>query len=191
LPDEEAKKLFKADAIEKAKKGWKKVERGYKNMGGEPNKLREKALEGYKKKPFKVSRKSSFEGETTYEFEEQSNFEAVAIASAVTAGVSALAGLVNAFTKAGGEKNPYKDETIPEDYKNALKDGTVEDKPEEEANAPVLNDKGEWVEPSTGKAIDPITGKFKDEIFGMNKWLAIGIGIAGVIGIYYLVKGKK
>ncbi len=192
LPDEQAKKLFKADAIEKAKKGWKKVERGYKNMGGEPNKLRQKALEGYKKKPFKVSKKSSFEGEATYEFEETSSFvEPISIASAVTAGVSALAGLVNAFTKAGGEKNPYKDDTIPQDYKDALQDGSVEDKPETDPDAPVLNDKGEWVEPSTGKQIDPITGKYKDEIFGMNKWLAIGIGVAGIIGIYYLVKGKK
>lgn len=194
LPDEEAKKLFKSDAIEKAKKGWKKVERGYKNMGGEPNKLKQKALEGYNKKPLKVSKKSSFEGETTYEFEEYSNFEPVtglAIASAVTAGVSALAGLVNAFTKAGGEKNPYKDDTIPKDYKDGLQDGSVEDKPETDPDAPVLNDKGEWVEPSTGKQIDPITGKYKDEIFGMNKWLAIGIGVAGIIGIYYLVKGKK
>jgi len=54
-----------------------------------------------------------------------------------------------------------------------------------------LNDKGEWVKPSTGKVIDPITGKYKDDIFGINKWLAIGIGVAGVFGLYYILKSKN
>lgn len=194
LPDAEAKELFKPEAIEKAKKGWKKVSNGYKNMGGDPNKLKSKAIQGYKKKPYKVSKKSSFDGEVTYEFEEHSNFEVatgVAVASAVTAGISALAGLVSAFTKGGGEKNPYKDDKMPDDYKQAMQDGTIETNPQVDAKAPVLNDKGEWTEPSTGKVIDPITGKYKDTIFGLNKWLAIGIGVAGVVGLYYIFKGKK
>jgi hypothetical protein len=194
LPEKEAKELFKPDAIEKAKKGWKKVANGYRNMGGDDAKLKSKVIQGYKKKPYKVAKKSSFDGEVTYEFEEQSNFEAVtgvAIAGAVATGISALAGLVSAFTKSGGEKNPYKDDKTPEDYKNALADGTIEGSPVSDPKAPVLNDKGEWTEPSTGKVIDPITGKYKDTIFGINKWLAIGIGVAGVVGLYYIFKGKK
>jgi len=195
LPDAQAKELFKPEAIEKAKKGWKKVANGYRNMGGDAEKLKSKAIQGYKKKPYKVSKKSSFDGEVTYEFEENSSFDggasAVGIASAVTAGISALAGLVSAFTKGGGEKNPYKDDKTPEDYKQAMQDGTIETNPQVDAKAPVLNDKGEWVEPSTGKVIDPITGKYKDTIFGLNKWLAIGIGVAGVVGLYYIFKGKK
>ena len=196
LPDAEARELFKPEAIEKAKIGWKKVEKGYKNMGGDPNKLKSKAIEGYKKKPYKVSKKSSFDGEVVYEYEEQSNFvvvvdDAIAIGSAVTAGITALAGLVSSFTKAGGEKNPYKDDKTPEDYKNAMQDGTIEITPSAGDKAPVLNDNGEWIEPSTGKAIDPLTGKYKDTIFGLNKWLAIGIGVAGVLGIFYVLKSKK
>ena len=194
LPDAEAKELFKPEAIEKAKKGWKKVANGYRNMGGDDAKLKNKVIQGYKKKPYKVAKKSSFDGEVTYEFEEQSNFEAVtgvAIAGAVATGISALAGLVSAFTKSGGEKNPYKDDKTPDDYKNALADGTIEGSPATDTKAPVLNDKGEWTEPSTGKVIDPITGKYKDTIFGLNKWLAIGIGVAGVVGLYYIFKGKK
>ena len=194
LPDAEAKELFKPDAIEKAKKGWKKVANGYRNMGGDAEKLKSKVIQGYNKKPYKVAKKSSFDGEVTYEFEEQSNFEAVtgvAIAGAVATGISALAGLVSAFTKSGGEKNPYKDDKTPEDYKQALADGTIEGSPVTDPKAPVLNDKGEWTEPSTGKVIDPITGKYKDTIFGINKWLAIGIGVAGVVGLYYIFKGKK
>ena len=194
LPDAEAKELFKPEAIEKAKKGWKKVANGYRNMGGDDAKLKSKVIQGYKKKPYKVAKKSSFDGEVTYEFEEQSNFEAVtgvAIAGAVATGISALAGLVSSFTKAGGEKNPYKDDKTPEDYKKALADGTIETTPVTDPNAPILNDKGEWTEPSTGKVIDPITGKYKDTIFGLNKWLAIGIGVAGVVGLYYIFKGQK
>jgi hypothetical protein len=192
LPDAEAKELFKPEAIEKAKKGWEKVSNGYRNMGGDPNKLKSKAIQGYNKKPYKVSKKSGFDGEDIYEFSEVAGVDdAVVIAGAVTTGLTALAGLVSAFTKAGGEKNPYKDDKTPEDYKNALADGTIEGNPVTDTKAPVLNDKGEWTEPSTGRVIDPITGKYKDTIFGLNKWLAIGIGVAGVVGLYYIFKGKK
>jgi hypothetical protein len=192
LPDAEARELFKPEAIENAKKGWKKVSNGYRNMGGDSEKLKSKIIQGYKKKPYKVAKKSSFEGESIYQFSEVTGVDdAVAIAGAVTTGLGALAGLVSAFTKGGGEKNPYKDGKTPEDYKMAMQDGTIEDSPVVDPKAPVLNEKGEWTEPSTGKVIDPITGKYKDEIFGINKWLAIGIGIVGLAGIYYIVKGKK
>jgi hypothetical protein len=192
LPDEEAKKLFKPEAIEKAKKGWEKVSKGYKNLGGEPDKLKSKAIEGYKKKPYKVARKESFEGGAIYEFEEQSNFaEPLTIIGAVTAGISALTGLVVAFTKAGGEKNPYKEGQTPPDFQESLNDGTVETNPPVDEKAPVLNDKGEWIEKSTGKVIDPSTGKYKDTIFGMNKWVAIGIGVVALAGLYLVLKPKK
>ena len=193
LPDAEAKELFKPEAIEKAKKGWKKVANGYRNLGGDDMKLKSKVIAGYKKKPYKVSKKASADGEEYYEFEENSSFDggATTIVSSVVAGISALAGLISSFNKSGGEKNPYKDDKTPEDFKEALKDGTIDDVPQADPKAPVLNDKGEWVEPSTGRPIDPITGKYKDTIFGLNKWVALGIGIVGVVGIYYLVKGKK
>jgi hypothetical protein len=192
LPDAEAKELFKPEAIEKAKKGWKKVANGYRNMGGDDAKLKSKVIQGYKKKPYKVAKKSGFDGEDIYEFSEVAGVDdAVVIAGAVTTGLSAMAGLVSAFTKAGGEKNPYKDDKTPDDYKNALADGTIEGNPVTDPKAPVLNDKGEWTEPSTGKVIDPITGKYKDTIFGLNKWVAIGIGVAGVVGLYYIFKSKK
>ena len=44
LPDAEAKELFKPDAIVNAKKGWKKVANGYKNMGGDAEKLKNKVI---------------------------------------------------------------------------------------------------------------------------------------------------
>jgi len=205
LPDAQARELFRPEAIEKAKGGWKKVAKGWKNLGGDVEKLKSKIIEGYKKKPYKVARKSSFEGDyyefeensnfegNYYEFEENSNFvEPLTTAGIIATGISTLTGLINAFTKGGGEKNPYKADTIPPDYKKGLEDGSVEDNPPTDQKAPVLDVKtGEWVEPSTGKAIDPLTGKYKDTIFGMNKWLAIGIGVAGVLGIFYVLKSKK
>ena len=205
LPDAESKELFKENQIEKAKKGWKKVCNGYKNMGGDCNKLKSSVISGYRKKPYKVSKKSSFTGESIYEFEDYSNFEgydfedysnfepvtAVVIATSVSAGIGALTSLVKLFTKEAGKENPYKDEKTPADYKKALLDGDVETNPPQDVNAPKLNDNGEWIDAKTGKVIDPTTGKEKDTIFGLNKWLAIGIGVAGLLGLYYVLKIKK
>ena len=193
LPDAEAKELFRPEAIEKAKKGWKKVANGYRNIGGDDAKLKSKVIQGYKKKPYKVAKKSSFDGNDYYELDEAtSSFDfGIPETAMVTSALGVVASLISAFTKAGGEKNPYKDDKTPDDYKKALEDGTIETNPTAGDKAPVLNEKGEWVEPSTGKVIDPITGKYKDTIFGLNKWLAIGIGVAGVVGLYYIFKGKK
>lgn len=193
LPDAEAKELFRPEAIEKAKKGWKKVANGYRNIGGDDAKLKSKVIQGYKKKPYKVAKKSSFEGNYYYELDETtSSFDfGISESVMVTSALGVVTSLITAFTKAGGEKNPYKDDKTPEDYKNALADGTVETNPPLDGKAPVLNDKGEWIEQSTGRVIDPLIGKYKDTIFGINKWLAIGIGVAGVVGLYYIFKGQK
>lgn len=191
LPDDKSKELFKPDAIIKAKKGWEKVSRAWKNLGGDPNKLKSNALKGYNKKPLKVARKSSFEGEDYYEFEEQSNFvDPVTLTTIITTGLSTLAGLITTFSKAGGEKNPYKPEKTPDDFKTGLEEGAVEN-PEIPENSPTVNEKGEWIEQSTGKVIDPVTGKYKDNILGMNKWVAIGLGVVALAGVIYLIKGKK
>ena len=174
-------------------------------MGGDCNKLKSSVISGYRKKPYKVSKKSSFTGESIYEFEDYSNFEgydfedysnfepvtAVVIATSVSAGIGALTSLVKLFTKEAGKENPYKDEKTPADYKKALLDGDVETNPPQDVNAPKLNDNGEWIDAKTGKVIDPTTGKEKDTIFGLNKWLAIGIGVAGLLGLYYVLKIKK
>lgn len=192
LPESEAKELFKPEAIEKAKIGWKRVEKAYKNLGGDTDKLKSKAIQGYKKKPYKVSRKESFDGEVYYEMEETSNFvDPITAIGVAGAGISTLASLVSTFNKSGADKNPYKDEKTPEEFRVGMADGSVEMNPPVEPDAPKLNEKGEWVEPSTGRPIDPVTGKYKDTIFGINKWVAIGIGVVGLVAVYYVVKGKK
>ena len=38
--------------------------------------------------------------------------------------------------------------------------------------------------------VNPQTGKLDDRIFGVNKYLALGIGVAGVVALYYLFKRK-
>jgi hypothetical protein len=191
LPDEKAKELFKPDAIVKAKKGWEKVSNAWKNLGGDPNKLKDSAIKGYNKKPYKVARKSSADGEEYYEFEEQSNLvDPVTLTGIISTGLTTLGALINAFTKAGGEKNPYKPEKEPDDFKKGLEEGAVEN-PEIPSNSPEINEKGLWVDPSTGKEIDPLTGKYKDNILGLNKWVVIGIGVVALAGIIYVLKGKK
>jgi hypothetical protein len=191
LPDAQAKELFKPESIVKAKKGWEKVSRAWRNLGGDPEKLKNTIIQGYNKKPEKIPRNSSFSGESFYEVEEYSNFaEPVVTAALITGGAGVLVALTNLIAKIV-ERNPYKADRTPQDFQDAIADGTVETNPPSDPNAPTLNDKGEWIEPRTGKVIDPLTGKYKDTIFGINKWLAIGIGVAGVVGLYYIFKGKK
>jgi hypothetical protein len=195
LPDAEARELFKLDAIVNAKKGWEKVKKAYKNLGGDSEKLKNKIIEGYKKKPYKISRKESFDGESFYEYEEISNFtgepvSSAVLASAIAGGAGVLTSLIGLISKVV-EKNPYKEDKTPEDYKKALQDGSVESNPPIDVNSPIVNTKGEWVEPSTGKAIDPVTGKYKDDIFGLNKWVAVGIGVVTLFALYSIFKSKK
>lgn len=192
LPEDEANKKFTSEAIQLSKKGWDKVSRAWKNLGGNPKNLEEKIINGYRKKPLKVKSentvKSGFEG-VEYKF---SNFGGAELATAVTTGLSVIAGLIGALNKVGAKKNPYKEGEAPQEYLDAMKDGTINEVPQQESDKPHLDpNTGQWIDPTTGKVVDPTTGKFKDEIFGINKWLAISIGVVGVFGIYYLLKNKK
>jgi hypothetical protein len=183
LPDAEARNLFKPEAIEKAKKGWIKTQRAWKNLGGKPEKLKEAILKGYKKKPKKVE-----EIKSTENVEEISSAEGVSTAVLVTAGTTVLTSLIGLVGKIV-DKNPYKDGKTPADFQQGLNDGSVENPPLD-PNAPAINQKGEWIDPKTGEKINPQTGKLDDRIFGLNKYLALGIGVAGVVALYYLFKRK-
>lgn len=193
VTEQEAKQKFTPEAIELAKKGWEKTKKSWINLGGNPKNLESKIIKGYRKKPFKVKAenkvKSNVEG---IEYEYFSNSTGVDIALAVTSGISALAGLIGAINKSGVKNNPYKEGEAPQEYLDALKDGTIDNIPQQEEYKPHLDPiTGEWKDPKTGKVIDPTTGEFKDDIFGINKWLALSIGVVGVIAIYYLFKKKK
>jgi len=183
LPDAEARNLFKPESIEKAKKGWIKTQRAWKNLGGKPEKLKEAILKGYKKKP-----KKSQEIKNTENVEEISSAEGVSTAVLVTAGTTVLTSLIGLVGKIV-DKNPYQDGKTPADFQQGLNDGSVENPPLD-PNAPALNEKGDWIDPKTGEKINPQTGKLDDRIFGINKYLALGIGIAGVVALYYLFKRK-
>ena len=179
LPDAEAQKLFKPEAIEKAKKGWIKLQRAWKNLGGNPEKLKKSILKGWKKKPEKYK-------EPTKEEKEFSN--EVGTAVWVGAGATVVASLIGLVGKII-EKNPYKSGETPPDFQQGLNDGSL-NTPPIDPNAPTLNTKGEWIDPKTGEKVDPLTGKKDDRILGLNKYLALGIGVAGVVALYYLFKGK-
>jgi hypothetical protein len=182
LPDAEARNLFKPESIEKAKKGWVKVQRSWKNLGGKVDKLQSAILKGYKKKPEKLK-------EPTEEEKEFSNLEPITTTALIGAGTSIVTALIDAISKAGVDKNPYKDGKTPPNFQQGLNDGTVENPPLD-PNAPALNTKGDWIDPKTGEKINPETGKLDDRIFGINKYLAIGIGITGVVALFYLFKKK-
>ena len=181
LPDSEAKNLFKPESIQKAKDGWIKTQRAWKNLGGKPEKLKEAILKGYKKKPEKLK-------EPTQEEKKFSNFEPISSGTILIVGGSILTSLINLVGKIV-DKNPYQDGKTPPDYAQGLNDGSVENPPLD-PNAPALNTKGEWIDPKTGEKVNPQTGKLDDRIFGVNKYLALGIGVAGVVALYYLFKRK-
>lgn len=182
LPDAEAKNLFKPESIQKAKDGWIKTQRAWKNLGGKPEKLKEAILKGYKKKPEKLK-------EPTQEEKKFSNVaEPISGGTILLVGGSILTSLIGLVGKIV-DKNPYQDGKTPPDYAQGLNDGSVENPPLD-PNAPALNTKGEWIDPKTGEKVNPQTGEKDDRIFGVNKYLALGIGVAGVVALYYLFKGK-
>jgi hypothetical protein len=190
LNEKEANEKFTPEAIVKAKEGWAKVSKAWRNLGGNPIALKSAIIKGYRKRPFKVSRKSSFEG-YDYEFSSLTGAEEGAIAGYVLSGLTALTGLISAINKSGAEKNPYKKGQTPPEYQEGLDDGSVDDVPQQEKDMPYLDPTtGKWLDPETKREIDPITGKYKDTILGLNKWLAIGIGVAGLFGLYYITKKK-
>jgi hypothetical protein len=182
LPDAEAQNLFKPESIQKAKDGWIKTQRAWKNLGGKPEKLKEAILKGYKKKPEKLK-------EPTQEEKEFSNVaEPISGGTILIVGGSILTSLIGLVGKIV-DKNPYKDGKTPPNFQEGLNDGLVENPPLD-PNAPALNTKGDWIDPKTGEKINPETGKLDDRIFGVNKYLVFGIGVAGVVALYYLFKRK-
>jgi hypothetical protein len=189
LPVNEASSKFKPTSIVKAKKGWEKVSKAYKNMGGDPSNLEKAILKGYRKKPMVVKEETK-SGISGYEFEVFSG-AAGTIATTIVVGLGALVGLIEAINKAMVDRNPYKDGMTPSDYLNAEQEGAL-DPPSPDPLAPVFDaDKNEWVDPSNGRPIDPMTGKYKDLILGMHPWLAAGVGLT-VLGLtVYLFTRKK
>ena len=194
LPEDEAKKKFTPQAIEKAKKGWKKIKNSWFQLGGDTKKLQGSIIKGYKKRPYKVKGKSGFEGEVyDIELEQKSNFAidpaTAGLITAITTGLGTLSSMIASLNKSNVDKNPYKEGQEPEGFKDDLK--ALGKDPTPDPNTPQIDEKtGKWIEPSTGKEIDPLTGKYKDTIFGLNKWVAIGLGVGALAGIYYLTKKK-
>lgn len=197
VPDTEAKQKFTPEAIELAKKGWEKVKKSWKNLGGNEFKLRDAILQGYKKKPNKLPRsaaKSSIAGYNPYSKQiwdmEYSNALGIDDALAIAGlGVSVLIALINLIGRAGVKKDPYKSANIDPEYTRSMGSGDVETYIAPDPYEPVLDDRGRWIDPETGKPIDPKTGQ--QLILGMNPYLAIGLGtvilVAGGIATYKLV----
>lgn len=198
IPSNEAKQKFTDEAISGAKESWMKLSNAWENLGGNPDKLKDKIVKGYRKKPMKISRKSSFDGayeEYSYSnsvsIEEYSNAEPASIATAITTGLATVLGLLQTIKKA--KKDPYKSGQTPPEYVDAIKKGALSE-PDPDSNSPQYDPTiDQWVDPKTGKPIDPNTGEYQDNILGMNKWLAIGLGVAVVSSVILLAvkAGKK
>ncbi len=178
VPESEAKQKFTPEAIELAKKGYSRVEKAWKNLGGNEFKLKEAILKGYKSKPEKLPRKS-----------ESSN--AVGASVLISAGASLIAALLTLINKIGVKKNPYKNGSAPSEFKAGLDNGDVEETVPVESDAPQVDpNTGKWVDPETGNEVDPNTGK--EMILGMKPvlfWTVTGLSAVALgFGIYAVVK---
>jgi hypothetical protein len=186
LPPQIANEKFRPEAITAAKEGWKKTIKTWGKLGGDPTLLGKAIVKGFNKKPMKVSKKSSADGSSGYHFEPHSNaaepISGAAIATMVTAGLTVVGSLIGMLNKGGVDKNPYKSGQTPSSYQDALNSGDVNNIPTPDPEAPQIDPiTGKWIDPETGREVDPLTGEFiDDKILGMNKWLAIGVGVTAL-----------
>ena len=186
LPEGESKKLFKGSAIKNGKKAWKKIQNAFRNLGGNPKKLEEAILEGYKKKATKVGKKSSADGYTKFTVSEFSNIDP-ATATLIGTGITALVSLIAILVQNKVPKDPYLDGEAPDDWNNSK--SAVDEVPPLDPNEPQLDpNTGEWIDPATGKVIDPLTGAYKGEIFGMNQYLFYGLLGVGAVGLILVIR---
>ena len=186
LPEGESKKLFKGSAIKNGKNAWKKIQTAFKNLGGNPKKLEEAILSGYKKKATKVSKKSSADGYTKFTVSEFSNIDP-ATATLIGTGITAFVSLIAIIVQNKVPKDPYLEGEAPADWNNSK--SVVDDVPPLDPNEPQLDPAtGEWIDPATGKVIDPLTGAYKGEIFGMNQYLFYGLLGVGAVGLILVIR---
>jgi hypothetical protein len=185
VSEQEAKSKFSPEGISGAKAGWKKLAKAWRNLGGNPDKLKKAILSGYNKKPMKIGgKKSKFDGDNS------SNISGAELAPLIIAGVGTLTSLI-AVIAGVAKKDPYKKGETPPEYEDAKRSGDL-NPPPADPNTPVIDPtSGEWIDPNTGREIDPLTGQFKDTILGMNKWLVIGLGVAVIGGATLLIATKK
>jgi preprotein translocase subunit Sss1 len=180
---EELKK-YKPEYVNEAKKSWIKVSRAWKNLGGDPNKLKQAIITGRNKKAHKEP-----------EIEEYSNVVDPATASIIGAAlgvVGALIGLLNTqLSKSGVSKNPYLDGYAPTDFKDELDSGELDYEPDE--NEPILDADGNWIDPQTGRRVDPKSGE--NLIMGVRSsyfWIGVStLAVVAVIGIVLVTKKNK
>ncbi len=196
-------KRFKADSVAKAKPAYKKLLKSWEKLGGKPSAMRQAILKGWKKKPFlaknKKGKTSSANG--TYEFEivtptrsDQvneltSNFEP-ATAGIVSAGLGVIAALLGLLKKNDVDKDPYMEGEAPVEYEDALRAGIVEEEIPYDPDDPVLDEDGNWIDPTTGDIVDPETGEIIDKtILGIPQVpFIIGSVVLGAAVIYISYK---
>lgn len=187
LPDAEARENFSDETINASKKALPKILRAWKKVGGNEQKFKEAILKNWKKRPEKIKSKSSFDGNEKWSY--PTGVEETGAGALILEGLTIISPIITTLVSAGVGKNPYKQGKTPADYEDALKNGDLEN-PSQNPNYPTINKNGDWIDPKTGEKINPQTGQKDDRIFGLNKYLALGIGVAGVVALYYLFKGK-
>ncbi len=169
--------LYKPESIEATKEAWIRISKAWRNLGGDPAKLKQAIVNGRNKKIHKEPKSNSAGGV---------DVGAVVLLSLKIVGALILL-LNQVLRNRGASKDPFKSGQAPTEFKSALESGELDFQPD--PNDPYIDPQtGDWIDPETGKKIDPRTGRFEDEIFGMNKYLFYGLATAGIIAGVLLIK---
>ena len=167
---------YNPKSVQATREAWVRISKAWKNLGGDPDKLKQAIINGRNKKIHKEPTSSA------------GGLSKGAIISLAVSIVAPLIDLLNTILKnRGASKDPFKSGQAPQDFKKELDSGALDFTPD--PNDPVIDPKtGDWLDPETGKKIDPKTGRFEDEIFGMNKYLFYGLATASLIGGILLIR---
>ena len=139
LSEAEAKKRnFNIANLQKAKESWDKVQRVFRDLGGEPSALEKVIKKGYDKPIFKHGKKAkakdarekgNFDGHNfvskiergtsdehisniVEEYSQVTGYDDAAIAAYISTGLSLLGAVAGAVKKGGASKNPYDNKKI-------------------------------------------------------------------------------
>jgi hypothetical protein len=171
---------YKPEYVNVARNSWIKISRAWKNLGGDPDKLKQAIINGRNKKAHKEPEYSNAIDPAT-----------VSIIKAALGVVGSLIGLLTAqLNRSNVSKDPFEQGFAPNDFKDELDSGELDYSPDE--NSPILDENGNWIDPKTGKRVDPESGE--NLIMGIRStYFWVGVSAIAVIatGIIIFANRKK
>lgn len=176
-------KKYKPEYVSAAKDAWIKIARAWKNLGGDPEKLKQAIINGRNKKAHK-------EPEYSNAVDPATAAAIISAASAVLGSLSAV--LVQVLKNRGASKDPFiSGNFAPPDFEKDLNSGEFDYSPDD--NDPIIDEDGNWIDPKTGRKVDPKSGEYL--IMGIRSsrfWIGVSVlAVVAVVGVVLATRKKK